>query len=108
MNLFTKQTHRLREGSYGCQREGYGGGIVMEFGMDLCILLYLKWITNKDPLYSTGNSAQCYTAAWMGGEFGGEWIHVYVWLSESLCCSPETITALLIGYTPIKNLKSFI
>ena len=19
--------------------------------------------------------------AWMGGEFGGEWIHVYVWLS---------------------------
>ena len=27
------------------------------------------------------NSAQCYVAAWMGGEFGGEWIHVYVWLS---------------------------
>ena len=20
-------------------------------------------------------------AAWVGGEFGGEWIHVYVWLS---------------------------
>ena len=80
----------------------------MEFGMDMCILLYLKWITNRDLLYSTGNSAQCYTAAWTGGEFGGEWIHVYVWLSESLCCSPETITALLIGYTPIKNLKSFI
>ena len=35
MNLFTKQTHRLREGSYGCQREGYGGGIVREFGMDM-------------------------------------------------------------------------
>ena len=30
---------------------------------------------------STGNSAQCYVAAWMGGDFGGEWIHVYVWLS---------------------------
>ena len=28
-----------------------------------------------------GNSAQCFVAAWMGGEFGGEWIHVYVWLS---------------------------
>ena len=40
-----------------------------------------KWITNKDLLYSTGSSAQCYMAAWMGGEFGGEWIHVYVWLS---------------------------
>ena len=30
---------------------------------------------------SSGNSAQCHVAAWMGGEFGGEWIHVYVWLS---------------------------
>ena len=44
-------------------------------------LLYLKLITNKDLLYSTWNSAQCYVAAWMGGEFGREWIHVYVWLS---------------------------
>ena len=32
-------------------------------------------------LYSTGNSAQCYMAAWVGAECGGEWIHVYVWLS---------------------------
>ena len=38
-------------------------------------------IINKDLLCSAGNSAQCYEAAWMGGEFGGEWIHVYVWLS---------------------------
>ena len=44
----------------------------------------------------------------MGGEFGGDWIHVYIWLShiymtESLCCPPETITTLLIAYTPIEN-----
>ena len=43
-------------------------------------LLYLKWMSNKGLLYSAGNSAQCYVAAWMGGEFGGEWIQVYVWL----------------------------
>ena len=43
--------------------------------------LYLKQITNKDLLYSTGNSAQCYMAARMGEGFGEEWIHVYVWLS---------------------------
>jgi len=49
-----------------------GKGIVREFGMDMHTLLYLKWTTNKDLLYSTGNSAQCYVAAWMGGEFGGE------------------------------------
>ena len=49
--------------------------------MYMYTLLYLKWITNKDLLYSTWNSAQCYVAAWMGGEFGEEWIHVYFWLS---------------------------
>ena len=37
--------------------------------------------TNKNLLYSTRNSAHCYGAAWMGGEFGGEWIRVYMWLS---------------------------
>ena len=49
--------------------------------MDMYTLLYLKWMSNKDLLYSTWNSAQCYTAAWMGGEFGGEWTLPYVWLS---------------------------
>ena len=38
--------------------------------------------TNKDLLHSTGNSAQCHAAAWMGGEFGEEWIQVYVQLSH--------------------------
>ena len=52
--------------------------MVTEFGIDMYTLLYLKWISNKDLLYSTGNSAQCYVAAWMGGEFGGEWILVYI------------------------------
>ena len=51
--------------------------------MDMYPLLYLKWITNKDLLYSAGNSAQHSVAAWMGGEFGGEWIHEYVWLSHT-------------------------
>ena len=59
-------------GSWG---KNEGEEIVQEFGMDMHTLLYLKCITN------TGNSAQCYVAVWMGGEFGGEWIHVYVRLS---------------------------
>ena len=45
-----------------------------EFGMDMYTLLYLKWITKEDLVQSTGNSAQCYVAAWMGGDFRGEWI----------------------------------
>ena len=59
-------------------------------------LLYFKWITNKDLPYNTGNSAQCPVAAWMGGEFGGEWIHVCEWLSPFA----ETFT-LLIFYPPM-------
>ena len=60
--------------------ERQGEGRVMEFGINMYTLLYLKWLTNKVLLYSTGNSAQRYMAAWMGAEFGGEWIHVYVGL----------------------------
>ena len=62
--------------------EGWEEGIVREFRINMYTLLYLKWITNKDLLYSTGNSAQCYVAAWMGGESEGERIHVYVRLSR--------------------------
>ena len=58
-------------------------GIVREFGMDMYIMLNFKWITNKNLLYSTWNSAQCHTEAWMGGEFKGEWVHIYIWLSFS-------------------------
>ena len=57
-------------------------------------LLHLKWVTNEDLLFSTWNSAQYYVPAWIGGRFGGEWIHVYVWLSPSLF----TTTVLLISY----------
>ena len=49
--------------------------------MDMYTLLCLKWITSQDLLYSTGNSAQCHVAAWMGGAFGGKRIDAYVWLS---------------------------
>ena len=38
--------------------EGWGGGIVRKFGMDMDTLLYLTWRTLKDLLSSTGNSAQ--------------------------------------------------
>ena len=41
-------------------------------------LLYLKWITNKNLLQSTWNSAQCYMAA--GWEEGlGENAYIYMY-----------------------------
>ena len=67
----------------GGGEKGRGEGIVREFGINMYTLLYLEWITNKGLLYSAGNSAQCCEATWMRGKFGGEWIHVYVWLCPS-------------------------
>ena len=72
--------------------------------MDMYPVLYLKWITNKDLLYSTWNSAQCHVAAWMGGESGGK-MDTCVCMAEALCCPPETTTTSLTGYTPIQNKK---
>jgi len=83
---------------------GWEEGIIRSSGWTgRYTLLYLKWITSKDLLHSSWNSIQCYVAAWMGGKFGGEWIHVHVWLTYTLHCSPETITTLLTGYTPVQN-----
>ena len=83
INELTKQeeTHGLREWTYGCWGTEWEEGIVREFGMDMYTVLYLKWITDKDLLYSTGNSAQCYVATWREGEFGGSWVRVCIWLS---------------------------
>ena len=63
------QTSRM---SLWLQGEGWWEGIVKEYVMGMYTLIHLKWIVNKDLLYSTWNSAQCYMAAWMGGQFRGK------------------------------------
>ena len=50
-----------------CQGGRLVEGRVRELGMDMYRLLYLKQVTSMDLLYSTWNSARCYTAAWMRG-----------------------------------------
>ena len=95
----TERDSQTKKMNYGWQ----GQGIVREFGMVTYTLLYLKWITNKDLLYCTGNLLNVmWQPGWEGG-LGGEWIHVYVWLVPSL--STWTMTTLSIGYTPIQNKK---
>jgi len=73
--------------------------------MAMYTLLNLKWITNKDLLYSTWDSAQYHVAAWMVRGICGGGMDTCVCVAESLCCSPETVIAVLIGYTPIQNKK---
>ena len=65
------------------------------------MLLYLKWITNKDLLYSTLNSAQCYVGAWIWGR-----MNTCKYMAESVVCLPETITTLLISYAAAAAAKS--
>ena len=82
MNLQNrKRLTDLENKIMAAKEEEWGEGICRGLGIDMYTLLYLKWMTNKDLLYSTGNSTQCCVAAWMGREFRGEWIHAYVWLN---------------------------
>ena len=78
--------------------------IVGKFGMELYPLLCSKQVTNKDLLYGTGNSAQSRMLVWMGVESGGS-MDPCICMAEFLHFSPETLTTLLIGYTPIQNKK---
>ena len=67
--------------------------MLKKFGRGMCKLPNLKWITNKDLLKSTWNSAQCYVAPGREG-VGGECVHVLC-MAESLRYSPGTITLFL-------------
>ena len=91
MNLFikSKQTHRLGKQIYGYQRGKVGGGINWETGIDIYTLLHIKWVTNKDLLYSTGNYTQYFIITYVGKESKIE-KHRYV--TESLCCTLKTNT----------------
>ena len=48
------------------REEVLGGGINWEFVIDIYTLLYMKYITNKSLLYSTGNSIQYSVITYMG------------------------------------------
>ena len=78
-----------------------GDGIVREIRMDVHTRLYLKWITSKGLLFSTGILLN---VTWQPG---WEWIwgrtDTWTCMLESLCCPPETITTVLIGFIPVKS-----
>ena len=69
-----------------------GDRIVKGLGKVMYTLLYLKWITNKDLLYNTWNSAGVTQPGWEG--LWGR-MDTSIGMAESLRCSPETITTLV-------------
>ena len=83
--------------------ETWGKMTDWDFETGICTLLYIEWITNKDLLYSTGNSTQYSVVAYMGKESEKRMdicvcacvcVRVCVCVSGSLCCTPEANTAL--------------
>ena len=55
-------------------------GINWKFGIDIYTLLYIKQITNKDLLYSTGNSTQYFIITYKGKESEKECIYKRIYI----------------------------
>ena len=80
--------------------EGGGKGMEWEFGVSKCQLLYTEQISKKILLY-TGNYIQYPMINHNGKEYEKECI--YICITESLCCTVEINTKLLVNYTSIKK-----
>ena len=67
--------------------------------MDMDTLLYLKWVVSR--ISCTVQETLLSVCGSLDG--GGIWgrLGTCVCITKALCRSPETVTALLIGYTPI-------
>ena len=61
LQINLQNRHRLIENKLTVtSREKWKEVIIRKCGIDMYTLPYLKWITNNDLLYNTGNSAQYY------------------------------------------------
>ena len=59
LQMYLQKRNRLTnlEKELAVAGEGWREGVVREFGIDMYIVIYLKWITSKDLLKNTWNSA---------------------------------------------------
>ena len=94
LRMKQKQTHRHIEQTCGCQEVGIGGEKEWEFGISRYKLVYIGWINNKILLYSTGNYIQYPVINHNGKEHEKEYICIYIYITESLCCTAEINTTL--------------
>ena len=84
----------IENGLVVAKGEGCGGGMEWEFGISRYKLLYIEWINNKALLYSTGNYIQYSVINHNGKEYEKECVFIYIYKTESLCCTPEINTTL--------------
>ena len=100
MSFFTEETHRCRDQVYGC-RGGWGrqtSGRDREFGRVHSAIFKVDNQQGSTVAHREFCSMLC--GSLDGREVLGE-MDTYICMAESLCCSPEIITTLLIAYTPI-------
>ena len=69
------------------------GGINWELGIHIYTLLWIKQITNRDLLYSTGDSTLYSIMAYMGKE-SKKGVDLCICITDSLCCTHENNTTL--------------
>ena len=71
--------------------------------------------TRTDETYRKQTTSSRFKSNHIKNEFKHKWfkkvnrktdcLDKCIWMAESLCCSPETITTLLISCTPVQNKK---
>jgi len=87
MNFFQKRERVTDVENNLMVNKGKRGGINWETGIDIYTLLYIKQITNKDLLYSEGNSIFCNDPH---GKRILKRVDIWLCIAESLCCTPHT------------------
>ena len=74
-----------------------------ELGVSRCQLLHLEWISKEVLLYITGNYIQSPGTEHDGRYYGKKNVHIYIYITGSLCCTAEIGVTLSIKYTSIKQ-----
>ena len=100
-----------REHACGCPA-GVGGGMVWEFGIIRCKLLYVRWINNKVLLYRRGNYSQYPVINHHGKKYGKEcvciYIYIYLYNCITLLCSRHEhniVNQLYLNKLNFKNMR---
>ena len=78
--------------------KGWEEGIVRELGMDMSTLVYLNGPTRS---YCRAQGTLLSMMCSLDGRGARGTVATWICMAESLCCPPETITTVLIGYTLI-------
>ena len=98
----SKETHRLRQRIHDCRGEGK----LRDFGKVMHTRLYLKWIINKDLLYSTWTLLNVtWQPGWEGSLVENRHTRMYDWVPLLFIWNYHSVVNRLNSNTEKKSLK---